>query len=75
MIGQSCFTHPDYGVIGKAWEMFEDLIAADEGHPQMGKDLKTQLARAGFSGARITASFDIFSTAEEVDFIYGVASQ
>ena len=75
MIGQSCFTYPDYGVIGKAWEMFEDLIATDAGHPQMGKDLKNQLARAGFVNARITGSFDIYSTPEEINFIYGVAIQ
>ncbi len=75
MIGESCFTYPDYGVIGKAWEMFEDLIATDGGHPQLGKDLKTQLSRAGFADARITASFDIYSTPEEIDFIYGIALQ
>ena len=39
MICQSSFTHPNYGVIGKVWEMFEDMIATDDGHPQMGKDL------------------------------------
>ena len=75
MISQSCFTYPDYGVMGKSWEMFEDLIATDDGHPQMGKDLKGQLARAGFGDARLTASFDIYSTPEEIDFIYGIASQ
>ena len=75
MIGQSCFTYPDYGIMGKAWEMFEDLIATDEGHPQMGKDLKTQLALAGFANARISASFDMHSTPEEIEFIYGIANQ
>ena len=75
IISQSSFTYPSYGVIGKAWEMFEDLVATDEGHPQMGKDLKTQLAWAGFTDARITASFDIYSTPEEIDFIYGVTSR
>ena len=75
MICESCFTHPGYGVMEKAWEMFEDMITTDEGHPQMGKDLKTQLHRAGFSDARISASFDIYSTPDEVDFIYGIALQ
>ena len=73
MIVGSCFTYPDYGVLGRAWEMFEDLLATDEGHPQMGKDLKTQLGRAGFIDARFTASFDLFSTPEQVEFIYGFA--
>ena len=75
MITSSCFTYPDYGVIGKAWEMFGDLIATDDGPPQIGKDLKTQLIRAGFTNPRVTGSFDIYSTPEEIDFIYGVASQ
>ena len=75
MISRSSFTYPDYGVIGKAWDMFEDMIATDGGHPQMGKDLKTQLALAGFSEARIMASFDVYSTPEEVEFIYGVANE
>ena len=73
MIGQSCFTYPDYGVMGKSWEMFEDLIATDGGHPQMGKELKSHLANVGFTGARISASFDVYSTPEEIAQIYGVA--
>ncbi len=75
MIGQSCFTYPDYGVIGKSWEMFEDLVTTDGGHPQMGKELKTRLASSGFIDARITASFDVFSTPEQIDFIYMIALQ
>ena len=75
MIVQSSFTYPDYGVIDRAWETFGDMIATDGGHPQMGKDLKTQLDRAGFTDARITACFDIYSTPEEVELIHEVASQ
>ena len=75
MISQACFTYPDYGVIGKAWEMFGDLIATDDGHPQMGKSLKEQLARAGFANARISASFEVYSTPEQIEFIYGIANQ
>ena len=73
MITSSSFTHPDFGVIGKAWEMFGDLIATDGGHPEMGKDLKVHLRDAGFTGARISGAFEVYSTPEEIDFIYGVA--
>ena len=31
MIARSCFTYPDYGIINKCWEMFEDMMAADGG--------------------------------------------
>ena len=71
MIVQSSFTYPDFGVIRKAWDMFEDLLAADDAHPQMGKELKGHLANAGFSNIKVTLSSDIFSTPTDVDFIYG----
>ena len=73
MISASSFTHPDFGVIRKAWDMFEDLVDADDGHSQMGKDLKNHVREAGFENIRATASFDIYSTPDDVNFIYGVA--
>ena len=75
MIAESSFTHPDFGVIRKAWDMFEDLLAADEGHPQMGKDMKSHFIEAGFASIRVGASFDTYTTPEEVAFIYGIALQ
>ena len=51
--------------------MFEDLISADDGHPQMGRELKEHLLKAGFDNIRATADFDIYSTAEDVEFVYG----
>lgn len=75
MISESCFTHPDFGVIRRAWDMFEDLLAADEGHPQMGKDMKTHFVEAGFANIQVGASFDTYSTPDEVAFIYGLALQ
>ena len=71
MIVQSSFTYPDFGVIGKAWDMFEDLLAADDGHPQMGKELKGHLVKAGFSNVQVTLSSNLFSTPADVEFIYG----
>ena len=75
MISASSFTHPDFGVIRKAWDMFEDLLAADDGHPQIGKDLKNHVLEAGFENINVTASFDIYSTPEDVEFIFGLANQ
>ena len=73
MISASSFTHPDFGVIRKAWDMFEDLLAADDGHPQMGKEMKNHIVNAGFANLRMTASFDIYSTPADVAFIHGLA--
>ncbi len=75
MICASCFTHPDFGVIRRSWDIFEDLLSADDGHPQMGKDLKNHLVEAGFTNVRITASFDIYDTPEDIAFIYAFANK
>ena len=75
MISGSSFTHPDYGVIRKAWDMFEDLLSADDAHPQMGKDIKGHLAAAGFENLRLSGSFDIYNTPKDIDHIYGIATQ
>ncbi len=71
MITQSSFTYPDFGIIRKGWDMFEDLLAADDGHPQMGKELKGHLVKAGYSNIKVTLSSNLFSTPADIDFIYG----
>ena len=70
----SSFMHPDLGGVGKAWDVFEDLLAADDGHPQMGKDMKGYILEAGFTNIRLTASFDTFSAPEDIAFVYGFIS-
>ena len=75
MICGSCFTHPDFGVIGRAWEMFEDLLAADDAHPQMGRQLKGHLREAGFTNIQTSASLDDFSTPAEIAFVYEFANR
>ena len=75
MICESSFTQPDFGVIRKAWDMFEDLLAGDDGHPQMGKHLKGHLVEAGFENIHVTGTFDIYSTPADVEFIYHVANR
>ena len=75
MICGSCFTHPDFGVIRQAWDMFEDLLAADDGHPQIGKELKAHFDAAGFTNIRTTASFDVYSAPPDIAFIHDFANQ
>ncbi len=75
MISESSFTHPDFGVLRKAWDMFEDLVAADDGHPQMGKDMKAHFVKAGFTRIRTSAAFESYTTPEDVAFIHQVAQQ
>ena len=73
MICGASFTHPDFGVIRKAWDMFEDLLTMDDAHPQMGSDLKAVLLEAGFANVRATASFDTYSAPDDVEFIHRLA--
>ena len=75
MIVDSSFTHPDFGIIRRAWEMFADLLVADDGHPQMGKELKDHLVKSGFENIRVTGSFDMYSTPSDVTFIYEFANR
>ncbi|MDE2836106.1 MAG: methyltransferase domain-containing protein [Chloroflexota bacterium] len=74
MIGESSFAYPDFGVTRNAWDMFEDLLAADDGHPQLGKELKGHVLEAGFTNVRVSASWDIYSTPDDIAFIYGVVN-
>ena len=66
MICGSSFIHPEFGVLGEVWRMFADLLDADEGHAQMGREMKRHLFDAGFADIRITASLKVYSTPDEV---------
>ena len=75
MICGSSFTHPDFGVLRHAWDMFQDLLEADDGHPQMGKELKKHVLAAGFENLRATTSFHSYSSPADVAFIHAFANQ
>ena len=66
---------PDFGILRRSWDMFEDLVQSDDGHPQMGKDLKSHILEAGFADVRMSASFSVYDTPEEIASIYRLASQ
>ena len=73
MICETSFTYPDFGVIDKAWDTMADLLEADDGHPQMGREMYQHLTNAGFDDILVSASFDTYATPEDVLFIYGIA--
>ena len=75
MICESAFTHPDFGIMKRSWEMFEDLVKSDDGHPQMGKDMKGHLLDAGFVDVRMSASFSTYSSPEEIASVHRLISQ
>ena len=75
MICESAFTHPDFGIMRRSWNMFEDLVKADDGHPQMGKEMKGHLLEAGFADIRMSASFSMYDSPQQIASIYRLISQ
>ena len=47
MIGSCSFNEPMGETTGEAWDTFIRMLAANGGHPEMGRELKSHLLRAG----------------------------
>ena len=69
MITASSFAYPDKDVAQRLWDLFEDVVAANDGHPHMGKDMKAHILEAGFTNIRVSASFNTYDTPEEIHFM------
>ena len=69
MFVSSSFLEPGAEETQGAWATFARLLQGNGGHPQMGKELKSAFLEAGFTDIRAFASFDYFSTAEDVAFL------
>lgn len=67
----SSFLEPGSAEIDRAWGVFTKLLAANGGHPQLGRELKQQLLDAGFEEIRPAFSFDSFGTDADVEFFHG----
>lgn len=75
LICESCFTHPDLGVLNASWDMFASMVAFDNGHPQMGKDMKEHILAAGFENIKMSGSFDSYSSPTQIAFIHAFVSR
>ena len=73
MIGDATFTAPEVDDLAGAMATFLKLLEANGGHPQMGKHLRHVLIEAGFSDVRASASFEFFSTTEDIHFYHEFA--
>ena len=67
----SSFLEPSSDGTDAGWELFSNLLAANGGHPKMGKELKHKFLEAGFSDIQTSGSFDFFGSDEDVAFLYG----
>ena len=70
-IVSSSFLEPDLGGLNEAWDTFSKLLAANGGHPEMGKQLKGALLEAGFADLWTSAAFEPFSAPRDVAFLHG----
>ena len=66
----SSFLEPGAENTVPAWNAFANLVSANGGHPNLGRELKSAFLDTGSSDVRATASFDIFSTSEDVAFLH-----
>ena len=71
VIVASSFLEPQPPEITDAWGVFASLIQGNGGHPQFGKELKAAFLEAGFGDIRTDASFDAFSSSEDIAFLHG----
>ena len=70
----SSFLEPQPQEITDAWGVFANLVQGNGGHPHFGRELKGALLDAGFVDFRGSASFDFFSSPEDVAFLHGFIS-
>ena len=73
IICRSSFTYPELGVLDRAWDIFEDVLTAEDCHPHVGRALKSRVVEAGFTGVQAGASFSVFSAPEDIEAIFGLA--
>ena len=70
MFVSSSFLEPVINDTDSAWAVFANLLAANGGHPRLGKELKNEFLQAGFSEVQTSGSFDFFSAYEDVAFLH-----
>lgn len=70
--GDSTFLEPELGGLGgdRVWGTFLWLLAVNGGHPHMGKELPRVLVDADFADIRASASFETYSSADDLAFLH-----
>ena len=70
----SSFLEPQPEEITDAWGVFSGLLQGNGAHPNFGRELKAALMDAGFVGFQGSATFDFFSSEDDVAFLHGFIS-
>ena len=74
LITASSFLEPSFSMLDGAWQVFSKLLAANGGHPQMGKEAKGVLHEAGFAEVTADAFFEIFDSDGDRAFFHNFIS-
>ena len=74
LIWDSSFVEPPGEALLGGWETFANLLRANGGHPQMGKELKRLYQEAGLVDIQTSASFEIFGSDADVAFYHGFSA-
>ena len=75
LMPESCFAHPELGMMRRSVEAFADLVAADGGQPGIVREIKGRLKQAGFTDVRVSHSFETYDTPEELEFFHSMIRQ
>ena len=75
LMPESCFAHPELGVMRRSVEAFGDLLAADGGQPRIAREIKERLGRAGFTDIAVAHSFETYASPEELEFFHAMVKQ
>lgn len=67
MIIESSFVYPDTPELARGWEIFADLLEADDGHPQIGKHLMWHLADRRYRDLRLSLTFETYAENSSVE--------
>ncbi len=71
----SSFIEPGFGELESAWDTFAGLLAANGGHPRMGREIAGTLRAAGWSDVRANGSFELFRSADDRVFFHRFVSE
>lgn len=75
LITDSSFLEPTFGNLDGAWTTFAKLLAGNGGYPQLGKEVKAVLQKAGFADVEAHAFFELFHTDADRTFFHGFITQ
>lgn len=71
----SSFIEPGFGQLESAWDTFSGLLAANGGHPRMGREIAGILRAGGWSEVRANGSFELFRSADDRAFFHRFVSE